>query len=76
MSAREPALADYATMPLAALQAGIRGRHVLIATHGFNVNRADGIASLANWEDLLQLPSPAAFVGRAVAGRLRLGARA
>lgn len=56
-------LADYATMPLAALQAGVRGRHVLIATHGFNVNRAGGIASLANWESLLQLPAASAFVG-------------
>ena len=41
----------------------IRGRHVLIATHGFNVNRADGIACLSNWASLLQLPQPSAFVG-------------
>lgn len=55
--------ADYVSLPLAALQAGIRGRHALIATHGFNVNRADGIASLSNWESLLRLPDPAVFVG-------------
>jgi len=56
-------LADYVSLPLASLQAGIRGRHVLIATHGFNVDRADGIACLSNWESLLRLPGPSAFVG-------------
>ena len=55
--------ADYASLPLTALEAAIRGRHVLIATHGFNVNRAEGIASLANWASLLELPNPSAFVG-------------
>lgn len=55
--------ADFVSLPLAALQASIRGRHVLVATHGFNVNRAEGIASLANWASLLELPAPSAFVG-------------
>ncbi len=41
----------------------IRGRHVLIGTHGFNVDRAAGIACLSNWEGLLQLAQPAIFVG-------------
>ena len=41
----------------------IRGRHVLIATHGFNVDRAAGIASLSNWERLLQLPPGTVFLG-------------
>jgi len=41
----------------------IRGQHVLIGTHGYNVNRADGIACLSNWEGLLQLTSPSIFVG-------------
>jgi len=36
---------------------------VLIATHGFNVDRAAGIACLSNWGGLLQLPPNAAFVG-------------
>jgi hypothetical protein len=46
------------------LQASIRGRDVLIATHGFKVDRADGINELSNWEGLLQLPQPhSAFVG-------------
>lgn len=55
--------ADYMSLPLTALQAAIRGCHVLIATHGFNVNRADGIQSLNHWASLLQLPKPSAFVG-------------
>lgn len=45
------------------LLAAIRGRDVLIATHGFNVNRADGIACLANWDSILQLPPASAFLG-------------
>jgi hypothetical protein len=36
---------------------------VLIATHGFNVDREAGIACLSNWESLLQLPPSSAFVG-------------
>ena len=36
---------------------------MLIATHGFNVNREYGIACLSNWESLLRLPNPAAFLG-------------
>jgi hypothetical protein len=41
----------------------IPGRHVLVATHGFNVDRAAGIASLSNWESLLQLPPGSVFMG-------------
>jgi hypothetical protein len=41
----------------------IRGRHLLLATHGFNVDRAHGVGSLSNWESLLQLPEPSAFLG-------------
>jgi hypothetical protein len=57
-------LQDYTSLPPSQLLASIRGRDVLIATHGFNVNRADGILYLSNWESLLQLPQPhSAFVG-------------
>ncbi|MGH9590614.1 MAG: alpha/beta hydrolase [Terracidiphilus sp.] len=56
-------IADYTGMLMGDLLAGIRGRHVLIATHGFNVNRADGIASLSNWNSILQLPPASAFLG-------------
>jgi pimeloyl-ACP methyl ester carboxylesterase len=53
----------YTGLALADLQSAIQGRDVLIATHGFNVNRADGIACLSNWESLLQLPQSSVFVG-------------
>ena len=56
-------IADYTGLLMGDLLAGIRGRHVLIATHGFNVNRADGIASLSNWESILQLPAASVFLG-------------
>lgn len=55
---------DYVSLDLNQLLAAIAGRHVLIVSHGFNVNRADGIARLANWAALLQLPEPnSVFVG-------------
>jgi hypothetical protein len=40
----------------------VRGRDVLLGTHGFNVNRENGIASLTSWETKLQLGS-ALFIG-------------
>jgi hypothetical protein len=54
---------DYTGLSLSDLLNAIQGQHVLIATHGFNVNRASGIASLSNWKGLLQLPMGSAFVG-------------
>lgn len=55
---------DYVGLSLNDLVVSIRGRDVLLAAHGFNVNRADGIACLSNWAGLLQLPQPnSAFVG-------------
>ncbi len=56
-------LANYTGATMGDLLTAINGRHVLIATHGFNVNRENGIASLSNWGSLLQLGSGAAFVG-------------
>ncbi len=56
-------LGNYTSLGLNDLRAAIQGRHVLIATHGFNVNRGDGIACLSNWESLLQLGPASAFVG-------------
>jgi hypothetical protein len=56
-------IADYTGLNPAELLASIQGQHVLIATHGFNVDRAAGIACLSNWESRLQLPPPSAFVG-------------
>lgn len=56
-------LANYTGMTTADLLNAINGRHVLIATHGFNVDREDGIASLSNWANLLQIGPGGAFVG-------------
>ncbi len=41
----------------------MRGRDVLVGTHGFNVNRRDGIAELAKWESFLSLGPTGLFVG-------------
>src|ERR1019366_10394341 len=57
------ALANYQSLPLAQLLSDIRGRHVLIGTHGFNVNRQNGIAGLSSWEGLLTLDPPSVFIG-------------
>ena len=54
---------NYQSLSQAKFLDDIRGRHVLIATHGFNVDRAAGIACLSNWEGLLQLAPPSVFVG-------------
>ncbi len=54
---------DYISLDLTQLVSDIQGRHVLLVAHGFNVNRADGIEHLSNWEILLQLAQPAVFVG-------------
>ncbi len=56
-------IGNYAGLALANLQSAIQGQNVLIGTHGFNVNRGDGIACLSNWETLLQLPASSVFVG-------------
>ncbi|MGD0548526.1 MAG: alpha/beta hydrolase [Terracidiphilus sp.] len=57
-------LGNYVSLSLNGLLDSIRGRHILLAAHGFNVNRSDGIDCLSKWESLLQLPEPySAFVG-------------
>src|ERR1700761_7715994 len=56
-------LANYASMTPAQLAADIAGRHVLFGAHGYNVDRAHGIASLSNWERLLQLGQSGLFIG-------------
>lgn len=54
---------NYGGMLARDFLAAIRGRHVLIGTHGFNVNRADGVGCLSNWDSILQLPPASVFVG-------------
>jgi len=56
-------IGNYRSLNQAQLLSDIRGRHVLIATHGFNVDRAAGVACLSNWERLLQLAAPSVFLG-------------
>jgi|JI10StandDraft_1071094.scaffolds.fasta_scaffold40485_3 hypothetical protein len=41
----------------------IAGKHLVLATHGFNVNSADGLDSLSKWDGLSRLPSPYIYVG-------------
>jgi alpha/beta hydrolase family protein DUF900 len=54
---------NYQSLDRAQLLRDIQGRHVLIGTHGFNVDRPHGIAGLSNWEALLRLVPPSVFVG-------------
>ena len=57
-------ITDYRSLDISQLLSDIRGQHVLIGAHGYNVNRADGILCLSNWEGLLQLaPLPSIFLG-------------
>lgn len=41
----------------------IRGRRLVIVTHGFNVNARSGTASIEKWATLAQLDSDCAYVG-------------
>lgn len=41
----------------------IQGRDVLLGTHGFNVNRANGISNLSHWTEWLNLGSNGFFAG-------------
>jgi hypothetical protein len=54
---------NYESLNVEQFRSDIQGRNVLIAAHGYSVDRADGIAHLSNWEGLLQLPEPSVFVG-------------
>jgi hypothetical protein len=56
-------IGNYTGLNLGDLRNSIQGRDVLIATHGFNVNRSDGIDCLSNWESLLQPHPFPGFVG-------------
>lgn len=61
-----PATADGFNQPpvdLATFLSDIRGQHVVIGTHGFNVDFVDGVNALSYWGTLLQLAEPTTFVG-------------
>ncbi len=53
----------YIDLNLDDLKSFVHAKDVLIATHGFNVNRATGIQDLLMWRQLLTLPDSAVFVG-------------
>lgn len=55
----------------AALLQAIQGRDVLLGTHGFHVNRADGIENLSHWTEWLDLGPNGLFVGVLWAGDSR-----
>ncbi len=46
-----------------AFEARVRGRHIVLVTHGFNVNGAKGTDELSQWAALCRLPSPCDFIG-------------
>jgi len=47
----------------AELVQAVQGRDVLLGTHGFHVNRANGIGNLSHWTEWLQLGDNGFFVG-------------
>jgi hypothetical protein len=54
---------SYRGYLLSDLRNDIRGKDVLIATHGFNVNRQSGIGSLSCWDSRLSLGPNGIFLG-------------
>lgn len=50
-------------VPAAGFSADLRGRDVVFAVHGFNVDQGDGLNRLSNWETLLQWGPQFFFVG-------------
>ncbi len=46
-------LTDFVSLQPAQVAAAVRGRNLLVGTHGFNVNRANGIDCLDKWGKLL-----------------------
>jgi len=63
--AAEPTIWDDGIHPVSASELGarVRGLDLLLATHGFNVDRRHGIQALSDWSQLCQLPASSLFVG-------------
>lgn len=53
---------DATPRAVSELQEFVRNRDVILATHGFNVNRSDGRNALSCWENLLSLPPTTAYL--------------
>jgi pimeloyl-ACP methyl ester carboxylesterase len=52
-----------AAMALDEFERRTRGRKLVLATHGFNVNSEEGLSELGKWDALCALPEPWAYVG-------------
>lgn len=52
-------------VPLSAahLEQRFAGKHLVLATHGFNVSATRGLSALEKWDELCKLPHPHVFVG-------------
>jgi pimeloyl-ACP methyl ester carboxylesterase len=63
--AAETTVWEDGTRPLSAAEFGerVRGLDVLLAAHGFNVDRQHGIDALSKWSQLCELPPSSLFVG-------------
>lgn len=68
--ATEATLWDNGTKPVSVSEFAerIRGRDLVLATHGFNVSRGEGVKSLSLWAQSCQLPSSSLFIGVVWAG--------
>ena len=55
--------AQYPDAAVKEFEARVRGRNIVLATHGFNVNSANGMAELTEWGSLCGLTSPWDFIG-------------
>jgi hypothetical protein len=53
---------------LTALIDWVRGKDVLLATHGFNVDQKDGVKSLSHWQERFSLPANTLYIGILWAG--------
>ncbi len=63
--AAEPSLWDDGTqlVTYSDFVGRVQGRDLILAAHGFNVNRSDGIQALTNWSNYFQLTGTSLFVG-------------
>jgi pimeloyl-ACP methyl ester carboxylesterase len=71
--AADPSVWDQRTLlDEAAFAERVRGRQLIVVTHGFNVNRANGMLALGRWCALMQLPEDCLCVGVLWPGDARL----
>ena len=63
VTATTPVPAPAYKSDVAALARDSAGKNIVLAAHGFHVNRANGIRSLGNWKGLLRLNATYLFIG-------------